>query len=127
MSLQKNPLENFQEIPSQKVLLDLSPDSLPTKQFYLFQIPKNVGKIPSKILKKLKIPLKFDPKDLNGIEIDVNESQSLLIPEGENVDFDHIIERMDSNGEKYYQDQVLILKPQQGKSRFQPISIEIFT
>ncbi len=42
MNIHKNPLENFQEIPSEKVLFELPNESLPTMQLYLFQIPKNV-------------------------------------------------------------------------------------
>ena len=39
MNSQKNPLENFQEISSEKVDL---PENLQDKKLFLFQIPKNV-------------------------------------------------------------------------------------
>ena len=68
----------------------------------------------------------MDPKELHGIEVDIRGSQHFSLDQNEEDTTTYALERMDVEGENYFQDQVIILNPQQGTSKQIPFRLICF-
>ena len=61
---------------------------------------------------------------MDGIELEIRGSQRFALDQNEDPAMEYVLERMDEAGENYLQNQVMVLKPQIGKSKQKPFRIK---